>query len=84
MEQAARQVSDTVARHREFADKLAQRQGLQMPAENPDYENHRPAFPAWTGQHPDAILQPPEPEIQPSARILERVTDRDLDIEAAD
>jgi hypothetical protein len=32
----------------------------------------------------DAILQPPKPRIEPSARILERVTGRDLDLEAAD
>ena len=28
------------------------------------------------------ILQPPKPEIRPSARVLERVADRDADIEA--
>jgi hypothetical protein len=83
-EQAARQISDLAAQHREFADKLAQRQSLEIPAEDPDYENHGPAFPAWRGPYPDAILQPPRPEIQPSPRILERAADRDLDIEAAD
>ena len=84
MEQAARQISELAARHREFADKLAQRQSLEIPAEGPDYQNHGPAFPAWTGLHPDAILQPLKPEIQPSPRILERAADRDLDMEAAD
>jgi hypothetical protein len=28
-------------------------------------------------------LQPPKPEIRPSARVLERATDRDRDLEAA-
>ncbi len=84
MGQAARQLSDMAARHREFADQLAQRQSLEISAEDPDYENHGPAFPAWIGPYPDAILQPPKPEIQPSARILERPIDRDLDMEAAD
>ena len=31
-----------------------------------------------------AILQPPKPQIEPSARILERVAGHDLDLEAAD
>jgi hypothetical protein len=48
------------------------------------YQNHGPAFPAWTGPHPDAILQPPKPEIQPLPRILEHAADRDPDMEAAD
>jgi hypothetical protein len=83
-EQAAWQVSELAARHWEFADKLAQRQSLEIPAADPDYESHGPAFPAWTGPYPDAILQLPKPEIQPSGRILERAIDRDLDMEAAD
>jgi hypothetical protein len=55
-----------------------------MPAEDPDYETHGPAFPAWTGPYPDAILQPPKPEIQPSQRILEIIAERDRHMEAAD
>jgi hypothetical protein len=54
-----------------------------IPAEDPDYQDLGPAFPAWTSPGKDAILQPPKPQIQPSARILERVTGRDLDMEAA-
>jgi hypothetical protein len=54
------------------------------PAEDPDYEDLDPAFPAWTGADRDAILQPPQPQIQPSPQILERATDRDLDMEAAE
>jgi hypothetical protein len=53
------------------------------PAEDPDSEDLGPAFPAWTGADKDAILQPPQPQIQPSPQILERATDRDLDREAA-
>jgi hypothetical protein len=83
-QRAARQLIELAARHCEFADKLAERQTLEMPAEDPDYENHGPAFPAWTGPYPDAILQPPKPEIQPSQRILEIIAERDRDMEAAD
>jgi hypothetical protein len=53
------------------------------PAEDPGYQDLGPAFPAWTGAARDAILQPPKPQIQPSPWILERATDRDLDMEAA-
>lgn len=63
-------IKDLAAQHRAIAGRLAERQG--------------PAFPAWTSADGDAILQPPNPQIQPSSRILERGTDRDLDMEAAD
>jgi hypothetical protein len=52
-----------------------------MPAEDPNFEGLGPAFPAWKPLERDAILQPPKPQITPSARILERVADRDLEIE---
>ena len=80
----AQALSDLAARHREFADRLANRQSQLIPAEDPDYEPLGPAFPAWSGPFKDAILQPPKPEIQPSARILEHITDRAPDREAAD
>jgi hypothetical protein len=78
---AARLIDDLAARHREFTAKLARRQAILIPAEDPDYEGITPAFPAWAPPGRDAILQPPEPEITPSPRILERVTGRDLDRE---
>ncbi len=66
-----------------FADKLADRHTLMIPAEDPDYGDLGPAFPAWTAPSRDAILQPPKPQIQPSPAILVRAADRDLDLEAA-
>jgi hypothetical protein len=84
LEQAAQQISDLAVRHREFSDQLAQRQSMEIPAEDPDYANHGPAFPAWRGPYPDAILQPPRPEIQPSPWILERAADRGTCLEAND
>jgi hypothetical protein len=72
------------AQHSAFAGKLAPRQTLMVPAEDPDYEDLGPAFPAWTGPDRDAILQLPKPQIQPSPRILEHATERDLDMEAAE
>jgi hypothetical protein len=76
----ARLINDLAARHREFAAKLADRQSIKIPAEDPDYEG-TPAFPAWTAAPKDAILQPPKPEITPSPRVLERVAERELDLE---
>ena len=79
-----RLIEDLAARHREFSETLAERQSLMIPAEDPDYEHAGQAFPAWATPDTDAILQPPKPSIQPSARILERVADREPDREAAD
>ncbi len=56
---------------------------MMIPAEDPDYEDLGPAFPARTAHARDAILQPPPPSIQPSERILEQIADRDRDREAA-
>jgi hypothetical protein len=75
-------ITGLAAQRREFARRLADRQSLMIPAEDPDRQDLGPAFPAWTGADRDAILQPPKPQIQPSVRILERVTGRELDLEA--
>jgi len=77
-------INDLAAQHREFARRLAERQSLTIPAEDPDYEDLGPAFPTWTGTRTDAILQPPKPEIPPCAEVLQRVAGRDADWEAAD
>jgi conjugative relaxase-like TrwC/TraI family protein len=76
-------VTDLIAQRRAFTDKLAERQNLMTPAEDLDYADLGPAFPAWAAAHRDAILQPPKPQIQPSARILELVKSRESDWEAA-
>jgi hypothetical protein len=78
------QLTDLAAAHRTFADKLADRQSLAIPSEDPDYGDLGQAFPAWTGPGRAPILQPPKPEIPPSPRVLQRVMDRDADREAAD
>jgi hypothetical protein len=76
------QVEDMAARHREFAHKLASRQSLMIPAEDPDFEDLGPAFPAWPSPSRAAILQPPKPEIPATGRILEHIAGRDVDVEA--
>ncbi len=77
-------ITDLAAAHQTFADKLADRQSLAIPSKDPDYGDLGRAFPAWNGPGRGPILQPPKPEIPPSAQILQRVMDRDADREAAD
>ena len=82
--QAGEWIKDLAAGRRTFASRLAERQSLMVPSEDPDYGDLGQAFPSWAGPGTDAILQPPKPEIRPSARILERALDRDADREAGD
>jgi hypothetical protein len=42
------------------------------------------ALPSWSAARQDAILQPPKPQITPSARILQLAAERDAEPEAAD
>jgi hypothetical protein len=72
-------IKDLIAARREFAHRLAERQSLTMPAQDPDYEDLGPAFPAWISPARDAILQPPKPEIQPSPQIAARAMDHDME-----
>jgi hypothetical protein len=83
-EETAQQANELAAQHRDFVSKLAERQSLMIPAEDPDFEDAGAAFPAWAEPASDAILQPPKPQIHPSEQIMERIANRDLNIEAAD
>jgi hypothetical protein len=76
-------IKDLAAGRRAFADKLAERQSLSIPAEDPDYDDLGQAFPSWSGPGKDAVLQPPKPEIRPSPQVLERAMERDAGLEAA-
>jgi hypothetical protein len=77
-------VKDLAAGRRAFADKLAERQSLTVPSEDPDYGELGQAFPPWPRPAYGATLQPPKPEIPPSPQVLQRAADRDADPEAAD
>ncbi|WP_187366516.1 MobF family relaxase [Trebonia kvetii] len=82
--EAEQRVTDLAAQHREFSAKLAERQSLMTPAEDHDFEDLGPGFPAWTEPDRDPILQPPRPQIQPSERLLELTAGREPDFEAGD
>jgi hypothetical protein len=75
---------DLTAEHRTFAARLADRQTLMIPSEDPGYGDLGHAFPPWPAPGNDAILQLPKPEIRPAQHILQRTADRDADREAAD
>jgi hypothetical protein len=77
-------IKDLATERNTFADRLAERQSLTIPSEDPDYGDLGQAFPAWPEPDKDAILQPPKPEIRPSAHVLERAIAPDADREAAD
>jgi hypothetical protein len=77
-------IKDLAVGRRSFAGRLADRQSLMIPSDDPGYGFLGQAFPSWPGEGRDAILQPPKPEIRPSLQVLERAADRDADWEAAD
>jgi conjugative relaxase-like TrwC/TraI family protein len=56
-----------------FREELERRQGLELPDEDPDVKG-REAWPVWRAQK-EAILQPPQPEIRPAEKVLEKVRD---------
>jgi hypothetical protein len=73
-------IEELTTQRREFARQYAERARQRQSPAGRDHENQD----AWTSATRDAILQPPKPRVEPSARILERVIGRDLDLEAAD
>jgi hypothetical protein len=77
-------INDLAATHHRFAERLADRQSLRIPSQDPDYGDLGRAFPLWPGGGGEAILQSPKPEIRPSPYVLERAADRDADWEAGD
>jgi hypothetical protein len=55
-----------------FSEKIAERQSVMQPHQDPDYEDLGPAFPSWQQEDRDVVLQPPKPPIPPSDRLAER------------
>ena len=77
-------IRELAAQRQAFREKFEERLGLMVPSEDPDWGDLGEAFPAWQSTGRDAILQPPRPQITPSARILQLVQERDTEPEAAD
>ena len=76
-------VTQLAEQRRAFQEKLAERQNVMVPDEDPDHGFLGQAWP-WQDRDPDAILQPPRPELRPCGGV-ERLTGYELpDREAAD
>ena len=80
--QMAQWIQELADQRKAFRKKLEERKGLMIPSEDPDREDLGEAFPAQAAPGRDAILQPPKPQIRPSARILEAARQRDASHEA--
>ena len=59
-------IKDLATGRRTFADRLADRQSMKIPSQDPDYGDLGRAFSAWSGPPRAPILQPPKPEMTPS------------------
>ena len=83
--QAADELAAAVARAGEqraqFRERLEERMGLQVPAEDPDAEPEGDAWPMRPSFDRDAILQPPMPEIRPAEAVVAAAAERDAAME---
>ena len=64
-----------------FRDQYEARQNVQIPAEDPSWQDEGLAWPGryrWDG----AILQPPKPEIRPAEPVLQATRQREAQYEA--
>ena len=55
-----------------------------MPGRDVDRDDLGQTLLSWWAPHRDAIVQPPKPDITPSARILRLAAEHDAEAEAAD
>jgi hypothetical protein len=76
-------ISDLSAQPEEFSKRLAERQHPVLTQEGSEHTGLSQLLHGWGGFSANAILQPPKPEIRPSARVLERKRERQADMEAA-
>jgi hypothetical protein len=76
-------IRDLAAQHQAFRETLNRQQHLMTPRDNPDWGASGATLPSWWAPHPDTILQPPKPEITPSATILHLAAEHDTEPEAA-
>jgi hypothetical protein len=83
--EASSRIGELAARRRELIAGMAERHSVAVPGEDRGLRlGTSLAFPLEHAHHRAAMLQPPKPDIQPSAWIQERLAGRDLDREAAD
>jgi hypothetical protein len=76
-------IRDPARQRQAFRAEIDERPGLMASGQDPAWNNLGSTFPGWQASGQDAILQPPKPEIIPSARILQLAAERDTEPEAA-
>ena len=68
--EAAALASQAAQARAEFRERLEARQGVMVPAEDPDWQAEGEAWPAaWPNRDRDAVLQPPKPEMSPAPEV---------------
>ncbi len=67
-----------------FRTEIDERSRLVVLSEDPVWGGLGDAFPAWQTSRRGAILQPPKPEVIPSARVLQLAAGHNIEPEAAD
>ena len=82
--EATVQTGDLAVQRQTFREKMAERQRLLMPGEDLDWIGLDETSPSLLAPGHSAIMQPPKPQITPSATILQIATEHDTELEAAD
>ena len=84
--ETATRIHDLTMPHQAPRAEMDEHPGPMAPGEDLVRGDLGGIFPTWQASGPDAILQPPKPEIVPSARILQLAAEHDTepDREAAD
>jgi len=77
-------IRDLAAQRQTFREKISERQGLNIPSEDPGWRHLGEAFHSWDVSRRGAILQPPKPQITPSAKILQLTAEHNAEPEAAE
>ena len=76
-------IHDLTAQHHAFREKLTERQHLLLSCDDLDWSAFSGSLLSWWAPRREAILQPPKPEITPSATILQLAAEHDVEPEAA-
>ena len=76
-------IRDLAAQHQAFRAKTGRAPAADDAQRRPGLGRPRRDLPSWWAPRRDAILQPPKPQITPSAKILQLAAEHDTEPEAA-